>query len=64
MRKLNYTAISGDGRSARFGGGVLGVEVRDALWAAGKETGICSDEAKEEIPTDLMQQPEPANVSA
>ena len=40
MRKMNSTAIAADGRSATFGGGILGLEVRDALWAAGKQTGI------------------------
>jgi FAD/FMN-containing dehydrogenase len=39
MRKLNTTTIAKDGRSATFGGGILGLEVRDALWAAGKQTG-------------------------
>jgi FAD/FMN-containing dehydrogenase len=41
MRKLNTTTIAKDGRSATFGGGILGLEVRDALWAAGKQTGNC-----------------------
>jgi hypothetical protein len=40
MRKMNSTTIAADGRSATFGGGILGIEVRDSLWAAGKETGI------------------------
>ena len=40
MRKMNSTTIAADGRSATFGGGILGLEVRDALWAAGKQTGI------------------------
>ena len=40
MRKMNSTTIAADGRSAEFGGGILGLEVRDALWAAGKQTGI------------------------
>jgi hypothetical protein len=39
MRKLNTTTIAQDGCSATFGGGILGLEVRDALWAAGKQTG-------------------------
>lgn len=39
MRKMKSTVISGDGNSAVFGGGILGLEVRDALWAAGKQTG-------------------------
>ncbi|KIM94075.1 hypothetical protein OIDMADRAFT_136488 [Oidiodendron maius Zn] len=43
MRKMNSTTIAADGRSATFGGGILGLEVRDALWAAGKQTvtGAC-----------------------
>jgi hypothetical protein len=40
MRKMNSTTVAADGRSATFGGGILGLEVRDALWAAGKQTGI------------------------
>jgi hypothetical protein len=40
MRKLNSTTIAADGQSATFGGGILGLEVRDDLWAAGKQTGI------------------------
>jgi hypothetical protein len=40
MRRMNSTAIAADGHSATFGGGILGLEVRDALWAAGKQTGI------------------------
>ena len=39
MRRLNTTTIAQDGCSATFGGGILGLEVRDALWAAGKQTG-------------------------
>lgn len=42
MRKMNSTIIASDGLSAQFGGGILGLEVRDALWAAGKQTGKCS----------------------
>ena len=42
MRKMNSATIATDGRSATFGGGILGLEVRDALWAAGKQTGIYS----------------------
>jgi hypothetical protein len=36
---MNSTVISADGLSATFGGGILGLEVRDSLWAAGKQTG-------------------------
>lgn len=39
MRKMNTTVMSEDGDSAVLGGGVLGIEVRDALWAVGKQTG-------------------------
>ncbi|RDW63408.1 hypothetical protein BP6252_10953 [Coleophoma cylindrospora] len=43
MRKMNATTIAADGLSATFGGGILSLEVRDALWAAGKQTvtGAC-----------------------
>ncbi|KFY48029.1 hypothetical protein V495_01670 [Pseudogymnoascus sp. VKM F-4514 (FW-929)] len=43
MRKMNSAAIAADGRSAKFGGGILGLEVTNALWAAGKQTvtGAC-----------------------
>lgn len=40
MRKMNTTSIEEDGNSAIFGGGILGVEVRDSLWAVGKQTGV------------------------
>ncbi|KAH8673621.1 FAD-dependent oxygenase [Xylariales sp. PMI_506] len=43
MRKMNSTTVAADGHSATFGGGILGLEVRDALWEAGKQTvtGAC-----------------------
>ncbi|KAI0125392.1 FAD-dependent oxygenase [Xylariales sp. AK1849] len=43
MRLMNSTTITADGRSAKFGGGILGVKVKNSLWAAGKETvtGAC-----------------------
>lgn len=37
---MNSVTIAADGRSAKFGGGILGLEVTNALWAAGKQTGI------------------------
>lgn len=43
LRKMNSTSIAADGLSATFGGGILGLEVRDALWAAGKQTGMWLD---------------------
>ncbi|KFY10802.1 hypothetical protein V492_04835 [Pseudogymnoascus sp. VKM F-4246] len=43
LRKMNSVTIAADGRSAKFGGGILGLEVTNALWAAGKQTvtGAC-----------------------
>ena len=40
MRKINSTVIAKDGESATFGGGINGLEVRNDLWAAGKQTGM------------------------
>ncbi|KAK6073257.1 FAD-dependent oxygenase [Seiridium cupressi] len=43
MRKMNCTSIAADGYSATFGGGILGLEVKNDLWAVAKETvtGSC-----------------------
>ena len=49
MRKMNSTTIAADGYSAKFGGGILGLEVRDALWAAGKQTGIYELDVKDRM---------------
>ena len=37
---MNSTTIATDGYSAKFEGGILGLEVRDSLWVSGKQTGI------------------------
>ncbi|KAE8148887.1 hypothetical protein BDV25DRAFT_141374 [Aspergillus avenaceus] len=43
LHKLNAVAISDVGNTATFGGGVLSVDVINALWAANKQTvtGVC-----------------------
>jgi len=43
MRLLNSVVLSSDGTYVTVGGGVKGVEVRDALWKIGKWTphGLC-----------------------
>jgi FAD/FMN-containing dehydrogenase len=40
MRQLNHVRISEDGDVAIIGGGVNVKEVVDALWSAGKQTGM------------------------
>lgn len=40
MKKLNTTTIAGDGKSAVFGDDILGVEVKNSLWAVDKQTGV------------------------
>jgi FAD/FMN-containing dehydrogenase len=39
LHKLNEVAISDEGDTATFGGGILSYEVIESLWAAGKQTG-------------------------
>jgi hypothetical protein len=43
MRKLNSRTIATDGLSATFGGGILTIEVKDALWAVEKQAGAVID---------------------
>ena len=40
MRLLNHVHISEEGDVATIGGGVKVKEVIDALWSAGKQTGV------------------------
>jgi hypothetical protein len=39
LRKLNKFSIANDGSLVTVGGGIKSVELTDALWAAGKQTG-------------------------
>lgn len=39
MNHLDSVTVSEDGKTARFGGGGISKNVRDALWAEGKQTG-------------------------
>ncbi|PWI72468.1 FAD binding domain protein [Purpureocillium lilacinum] len=43
LEQLNSVDIAPDGKTARFGGGILNKEAKEALWAAGKQavTGSC-----------------------
>lgn len=40
LSKLNSVKIASDGKSATIGGGIKSKALTDALWAAGKQTGI------------------------
>lgn len=37
---LNSVEIAADGQSAKIGGGIRSKNLTDALWAAGKQTGM------------------------
>ncbi len=39
LEQLNSVDIAPDGKTARFGGGILNKEAKEALWAAGKQAG-------------------------
>ena len=39
LQQLNSVDIASDGKTARFGGGILNKEAKEALWAAGKQAG-------------------------
>jgi FAD/FMN-containing dehydrogenase len=39
MSQLNSIVIAEDGQTATIGGGVIAVNLTNALWAAGKQTG-------------------------
>lgn len=40
LPRLNSISIGNDGQSVTVGGGVNSKNLTDALWAAGKQTGI------------------------
>lgn len=40
MHQINSLSIAEDGLTATFGAGILDKGVTDALWAAGKQTGV------------------------
>jgi hypothetical protein len=39
LSQLNSIVIAEDGQTATIGGGVIAVNLTNALWAAGKQTG-------------------------